>query len=119
MVDVRFPFQPDARGRTATAGPDDHLRDLIEQVLFTSPGERVNRPDFGAGLLQLVFQPASEAVATTARMAVQAALQKWLGDRIQVREVAVEAEENTLTVIVRYLVIRQQQPQVAVFTRSL
>jgi phage baseplate assembly protein W len=119
MVDVRFPFQPDAHGRTATATADEHLRNLIEQVLFTTPGERVNRPDFGAGLLQLVFAPTSDAVAITAQMTVQAALQKSLGDRIQVREVAVEAVEATLTVTVRYLVLRRQQPQVAVFTRSL
>jgi phage baseplate assembly protein W len=119
MTEVGFPFQPDAYGHTAGAGPDEHLRDLIEQVLFTSPGERVNRPDFGAGLLQLVFQPASEAVATTARMAVQGALQKWLADRIHVRDVAVEAEESTLRVTVRYVANRQQLPQVAVFTRRL
>jgi phage baseplate assembly protein W len=118
MSDVRFPFRPDARGRTAVASPDQHLRDLIEQVLFTSPGERVNRPDFGAGLLGLVFQPASETVATAAGLSVQGALQKWLGDRIQVRDVAVEAEDSTLRVTVRYLVLRQQRPQIAVFTRT-
>ncbi len=119
MTDVRFPFRPDARGRTAEADPDQHLRDLIEQVLFTSPGERVNRPDFGAGLLRLVFQPASEAVTTAARMTVQGALQTSLGDRIQVRDVDVEAEDATLRVTVRYVVLRQQRPQVALFTRTV
>jgi phage baseplate assembly protein W len=118
-MDVAFPFQPDAHGRTATATPDDHLRDLIEQVLFTSPGERVNRPDFGAGLLQLVFQPASEPIVTAVRMAVQGALNTWLGDRIAVQDVAVEAEESTLRVTVRYLVRRQQRPVTAVFSRTL
>ena len=119
MSDVRFPFRPDGRGRTARADPNQHLRDLIEQVLFTSPGERVNRPDFGAGLLRLVFEPTSDAVVTAARVSVQGALQKWLGDRIQVRDVAVEAEEATLRVTVQYVVLRQQRPQVAVFTRAV
>lgn len=118
-MEVAFPFRADAHGRTAAATPDEHLRDLIEQVLFTSPGERVNRPDFGAGLLPMVFQPASEPVVAAVRMAVQGALQTWLGDRIQVREVAVEAEESTLRVTVRYSVIGQQTPLTAVFTRTL
>src|SRR5258706_12804259 len=102
-MDVTFPFQADAHGRTATATADEHLRDLVEQVLFTSPGERVNRPDFGAWLLQLVFQPASEPVVTAVRMAVQGAFQKWLGDRIAVHDLTVEAEASTLRGTGRYL----------------
>jgi uncharacterized protein len=118
-MDVSFPFHADAHGRTATATPADHLRDLIEQVLFTSPGERVNRPDFGAGLLPMVFQPASEPVVTAVRMAVQGALQTWLGDRIQVREVVVAAQDSTLRVTVRYTVLGTAQPVTAVFTRTI
>jgi Bacteriophage baseplate protein W len=118
-MDIAFPYQADAHGRTATAGADDHIRDLIEQVLFTSPGERVNRPDFGAGLLQLVFQPASEPIVAAVRMAVQGALQKWLGDRIAVEDVAVQAQESTLRVTVRYQVLKQRRPVTAVFTRTL
>ena len=57
--DLDFPYHFDGRGRTATTGRDDHIRDLIEQVLFTAPGERVMRPDFGSGLLALVFEPNS------------------------------------------------------------
>ena len=55
MTDVDYPLRVDGRGRTAHTAGDEHIRDLIEQVLFTSPNERVMRPDFGAGLLALVF----------------------------------------------------------------
>ncbi len=96
------PFHFDGRGRTAVTGHDDHVRDLIEQVLFTRPGERVNRPDFGCGLDRLVFAPASDALATSTQFLVQGALQRWLSDVIQVDRVAVAAEEATLTVEVVY-----------------
>jgi phage baseplate assembly protein W len=114
----RFPFQFDSRGRTAASSGDDHIREMIEQVLFTSPGERVNRPDFGSGLMQLVFAPNSEELAATVQLLVQGALQQWLGDRIQVEAVRVESEEATLRVLVQYLVRRSQERQVAEFTRS-
>ena len=119
MPYVRFPFQADARGRTAEAPAGDHLRELIEQVLFTSPGERVNRPDFGAGLLRMVFEPAAEAVTAAVRMTAQGALQTWLGDRIQVRDVAVETNDATLRVTVRYVELPRRTAQVAVFSREL
>jgi phage baseplate assembly protein W len=118
-MDIDYPFHLDGRGRTAQTDTDDHIRDLIEQVLFTSPGERVNRPDFGAGLLQLVFQPASEPLVAAVRMAVQGALHKCLSDRIRVEDVATQVEDSTLRVAVRYQVLKQQQPVVAVFTRTL
>ena len=83
-MDIDFPFHFDGRGRTAEAATDEHVRDLIEQVLFTSPGERVNRPTFGSGLMQLVFAPNSDELATATQFLVQAALQQWLGDLIEV-----------------------------------
>ncbi len=55
MTQLDFPYRISATGRSATTGDADHVRDLIEQVLFTAPGERVMRPDFGSGLLALVF----------------------------------------------------------------
>ena len=97
-----FPFQIDGRGRVATTGEDDHLRDMIYQVLFTNPGERVNRPDFGCGLLQLVFMPNSDALATATQYTVQGALQHWLGDVLQVEQIKVSAEEARLQVEVVY-----------------
>lgn len=101
-MQIDYPFRVDGRGRTATTGEDDHVRDLLEQVLFTSPGERVNRPDFGCGLLQLVFDPNSEALATAVQLTVQGSLQQWLGDRVEVEAVEVAAEDSRLTVTVSY-----------------
>jgi uncharacterized protein len=117
-MNVRFPYQFDGRGRTATADDDAHIRDMIEQVLFTTPGERVNRPDFGCGLLQLVFTPNSPELATATQYLAQGALQQWLGDVIQVDSIEVEAEEAILRVVVRYVVRRNQEERRAVFTRG-
>ena len=89
-------------GRTAGAGDDQHIRDLIEQVLFTAPGERVNRPDFGCGLRQLVFASNSEELASTTQFVVQSSLQQWLGDIVEVQDLAVEAEDSTLRVTVSF-----------------
>lgn len=97
-----YPFHIDGRGRTAETDADDHIRDLIHQVLFTSPGERVNRPDFGCGLKQLVFMPNSDALATATQFLVQGALQRWLETVIQVERVEVEAQDEKLLVTVVY-----------------
>jgi phage baseplate assembly protein W len=118
-MQIDHPFHFDQHGRTAQATSDDHIRDLIEQVLFTSPGERVNRPTFGTGLMQLVFAPNSDELATATQFLVQGALQQWLGDLIQVEAVQVENTESTLEVTVQYLVRRNQQRQVAQFTREV
>lgn len=99
---LNFPLRFDGRGRSAETDYDDHIRDLIHQVLFTSPGERVNRPDFGCGLKQLVFMPNSDVLATTTQFLVQGALQRWLEAYIQVEQVEVRAEEEKLFVTVVY-----------------
>lgn len=117
-MQIDYPFHIDGRGRTATSDHDKHIRDLIEQVLFTAPGERVNRPDFGTGLQQLVFAPNSDELATATQFLVQGALQQWLGDLIQVEAVQVQSEEATLHVTVQYLVRRDQQRRVAAFERG-
>ena len=119
MMQIDYPFRIDGRGRTAGTDQDDHIRDLIEQVLFTAPGERVNRPDFGSGLMQLVFASNRDELATATQFMVQGALQQWLGDLIQVEAVQVESEEATLKVTVQYIVRRNQQRQVAQFTRGV
>jgi Bacteriophage baseplate protein W len=100
LLDV--PFHLGGSGRTAATGEDDHIRDMIFSVLFTSPGERVNRPDFGCGLKTLVFAPASQAVAAATQMLVKGSLQRWLEVEIEVADVEVEAIENEITVLVAY-----------------
>ncbi len=97
-----YPLHIDGRGRTAVTDEDDHIRDLIHQVLFTSPGERVNRPDYGCGLKQMVFLPNSDALAAATQMLVQGALQRWLETVIQVERVEVEAQDEKLFVTVVY-----------------
>ncbi|GAA3357327.1 MULTISPECIES: GPW/gp25 family protein [Saccharopolyspora] len=101
---IAFPFRLDRRGRTARAGHHEHLADLVEQVLFTSPGERVMRPDFGCGLLDLVFAPNSPELAATVELSVHAALQRWLGDLVEVDALEVTAEDEVVRVRLRYLV---------------
>jgi phage baseplate assembly protein W len=105
------PLRLDGRGRVATTQGDDHVRDMIYQVLFTSPGERVNRPDFGCGLLQLVFEPNSEALATATQFLVQGALQRWLADVIQVEQIEITSEEERLMVDVIYMRLDTGQRQ--------
>ncbi len=118
-MNLDYPIQFDGRGRTAATDDDAHIRDLIEQVLFTMPGERVNRPTFGSGLLQLVFAPNSDALAAATQLSVQASLQQWLGDLIQVQTVSVENRDSRLEITVQYIIRRTQQSQVAQFTRAI
>lgn len=119
-MNLAYPYRVDGRGRTAEAeGDDAYLRDLIEQLLFTVPGERVNRPDFGCGLLQLVFAPNSDELAATLQMLVQGALQQWLGNLVRIDEVRAESRDATLSVEVLYTVLRTQQSRTASFTRQV
>ena len=115
-MDIAYPYQIDARGRSATSASNDaHLRDLIEQLLFTAPGERVNRPTFGSGTAQLVFAPNSDVLAATQQQVIQAALQMWLSDLIRVNSVTVTTEDAVLQITVVYTVIQTQQQQTQQF----
>jgi len=118
-MNINFPFQFDARGRTAATDDNVHIRDMIEQLLFTNPGERVNRPDFGSGLLQLVFAPNSAELAATCQFTMQAALQQWLGDLIEVQNLEVSCEGSRLLIELRYLVRRTNQSLVTQFVRAV
>ncbi len=118
-MEIAYPFGVDLRGRTASAEADDHIRQMIEQVLFTSPGERVNRPTFGTGLLQLVFAPNSDELATATQFLVQGALQQWLGDVIQVEAIQVDRDDSSLVVTVQYVVRLDQRRVVAQFSRQV
>lgn len=117
-MQIAYPFHVDASGRAAATTEARHVRDLIEQVLFTVPGERVNRPTFGSGLMQLVFAPASGELASATEFLVQGALQQWLADVIQVEAVQVVADDAKLVVTVQYIVRRTQARESARFERA-
>lgn len=119
MSATAFPLGIDARGRTALAAGDRHVRDMVEAVLFTSPGERVNLPDFGCGLAQFLFAPVDQAIVGTAEIQVRSGLQRWLGDVIDLGGVDVELVESTIRVTVEYLVRANGALTTATFERSV
>jgi uncharacterized protein len=115
MYNIDFPFHFASSGRTASADQDDHINNMIEQLLFTSPGERVNRAEFGSGLLQMVFEPNSPELAATLQFAMQSALQQWLGDVVQVLALDVKSVEANLNVTVHYLIRRTNEQRTVSF----
>lgn len=118
-MNIAFPFDFDARGRTASCDDDAHIMQMIELLLFTSPGERVNRPEFGCGILRLVFEPNSPEIAAALQFTVEAALERWLGDLIEVRELSITSVDSSLSIVLRYLVRRTGDDQTARFERKL
>jgi uncharacterized protein len=114
-MNVNFLYQFDGRGRTQQAALQDYVYQLVEQVLFTSPGERVNLPDFGSGLLQLPFAPNSVEMAAATQFAVQGALQKWLSNYVKVQSVVASAQDAVLTVTVTYSLLNTDVTQVQTF----
>jgi phage baseplate assembly protein W len=113
MSQIDYPFHFDGRGRTAQTDRSDYIRDLIEQVLLTAPGERVMRPSFGSGVMQLVFAAASPELAATTQFLIQGALQQWLSDVITVDAVDVQTQDSALLITVQYVENRTQMRGVA------
>ena len=118
-MNMDFPFDFDSRGRTATTDDDDHIRDMIEQLLFTNPGDRVNRPDFGSGVQQLVFAPNSPELAAALQFTLQAALDQWLGDIVEVRALAVACDDARLSIDVSYVIRRTGEVRQDTFVRGI
>jgi hypothetical protein len=103
---VHYPFAIDSESGTVATEDrwDTYVRQLIKQVLFTSPGERVNRPDFGCGVRRMVFMPLNSATANLAKVTLYQALEKWLGSAIAVDQIEVDVEESTLKIEIAYTV---------------
>jgi len=118
-MQIDFPFHFDLNKRTANTSPEDNIRDMIEELLFTNPGERVNRPEFGSGLMQMVFAPNSPEMAAALQFTTQAALQQYLGSVIAVRSLEVTAEEAKLTVQLKYLIRGAGETRNLTLTRGL
>lgn len=117
-MNIDYPFHFDDLGRTALTNDDDHIRDMVEQLLLTNPGERVNRPDFGSGLLHMVFAPNSPEIAGAIQFTAQANLQRWMGDLIEVQTLDVTSQDATLGVLVQYVVRRTGEVRSEAFERS-
>lgn len=117
--DIAFPFRFDDLGRTAEAETGAHIRQMIEQLLFTQAGERVNRPDFGGGVIQALFSPNSPELATAMQFTIRAGLQRWLGEVIEVQALEVTAEESTLNILVSYAIRRTGEQHAERFTREV
>ena len=118
-MNIDFPFRLDARQRTAVTGDDDHIRDLIEQLVLTGPGERVNRPSFGSGLQQLAFAPSSPELGAAVQFLVQGALEQYLGDLIQTESVQVDAVDSVLEIRISYVVRRTRERATAQFSTEV
>ena len=117
-MNIDYPFHFDSRGRTASTSDSDHIRDMIEQLLFTSPGVRVNRPDFGSGLMQMVFAPNSPELAAALQFTLQAALDRWLGDVVEVRALEVTSVDARLKVDLSYALRRTGETRTETFERG-
>jgi len=107
-----YPFTVDAGlGRLAVQTDyAEHVEQLIKQVLFTNPGERINRPDFGCGIRRMVFAPNSQESASLAQITIVQALDKWLGSVIKTEEVKIKALEEVLEIRIGYLLkIRRER----------
>ena len=117
-MNIDFPLHFDDKGRTALTDEDDHIRDMIEQLLFTNPSERVNRPNFGSGLLGMGFEPNSPELAATLEFGMQAAIQRELGDLVELRALDVTSDEANLRVLVQYVVRRTGETRTETIERS-
>lgn len=114
-MNLKYPYCFDSSGFTARTDLAEHIFEMIEQILFTAPGERVNRPTFGTGTAQLVFQPNSDVLAGAQQQVIQASLQQWLSDLIKVSAVEVVNVDSQLQITVSYTIVQTQQQQVRQF----
>jgi len=118
-MNIDYPFHIDTRGRTASCNDAAHVRDMLEQLLFTNSGERVNRPEFGSGLMQLVFSPNSPELAAALQFTMRAAIQQWLGDVLDLQLLEVNAADAVLRITIRYALRRTGEVRTDTIERSV
>jgi phage baseplate assembly protein W len=118
-MNIDFPFHIDSRGRTAECNDAAHVRDMLEQLLFTNAGERVNRPDFGSGLMQLIFAPNSPELAAALQFTMRAAIQQWLGDVLELQGLDVTADNAILRITIRYALRRTGETRTETIERRV
>lgn len=116
MINIAYPLRFDSRGRTTNSGWAEHIREMIEEFLFTSPGERVNRLDFGAGLLRMVFEPNGQELASALQFTIKAGLERWLGDLIEIELLEISSDESFIQVVITYRVRATGEQQIEIIT---
>ncbi|MEO9821191.1 MAG: GPW/gp25 family protein [Paracoccaceae bacterium] len=104
-----YPYRFAADGMTARTDRADHIRDLIEQLLFTRQGERLGRPTLGCGLPDLLFGPLNDDIATAARMTIQVALQEFLSRQIEVKALDVYVDGSALLINLTYIILNTKE----------
>jgi phage baseplate assembly protein W len=118
-MNIDFPFHIDTRGRTAECDDAAHVRDMLEQLLFTNSGERVNRPEFGSGLMQLIFAPNSPELAAALQFTMRAAILQYLGDVLDLLGLDVASEDAALRIDIRYALKRTGEVRTDTFERNV
>ena len=118
-MNIDYPFHIDSRGRTAECNDAAHVRDMLEQLLFTNAGERVNRPEFGSGLMQLIFAPNSPELAAALQFTMRAAIQQWLGDVLDLQGLDVSSQDAILRITIRYALRRTGETRTETIERRV
>jgi phage baseplate assembly protein W len=118
-MQIAFPYVFDSNHVTGLAAEPAHVRQMLEQLLFTMPGERVNRPDFGCGIQRMVFAPQSTEVVATLQALIESEIHRWMGDVLTLRKLQVTAEEATLRVLVEYQLPRDITLRTERFERTV
>ncbi len=119
--DYAYPFRIDPlSGQAAQSAYGTHVDQMIRQILLTSPGERIDLPQFGCGLRQLLFAPDSDALQATAQLLVMRSLKDWLSDQISVTQVSVTPgpgdDYSEILIQIQYVLIETQTQQVTQIT---
>ena len=112
---LNFPFGLAPDGSVAAVDEDHHIRERLEQILFTAPGERVMVPDFGCGVRDLVFAGNNEVLAAATEFKVARALQSYMGNQVLINGVDVVNDEEKLRIVINYTKTKDLQQQQATF----
>ncbi len=107
--DVSFPLRIDNRGRMATAGYETHVREMLEQLLFTQPGERVNRPDFGTPISAAIFDRPTDELISSLEFQVSTSVQRFMGEVVSLENVSIDVVDDQIEIILTYTIIALNQ----------
>jgi hypothetical protein len=117
-MQIAYPYKFAPQSGTAVADDRSHIKQMLELLLFTMPGERVNRPDFGCGVQRIVFAPVGTEIEFTLQRLIESEIQRWLGDLLRLRNLEIRAEEATLFARLEYELIAEGSIVTEQFART-